>query len=251
MPPKRPVSVRVARSSGNRSSRSRPALSVSGKSTKTAPCSRSYFSGVCAEQDLVDLQVGVEVELDAGVVLEHLEADRVLAADALLVRIDADVEVVGQQVVVGAIQARSRRAGCRRASGPRAGGAAPGGRRAPGTPGSCPQATAAAAVNASRVRAISSRAFEPAAGRRRASRVMWNSPAPFSWPPRPCPAWSRRTRGSTRPHHRLTLMPSDTWSIAGSLTSPSRPAARRGLQQQAVGTRRCLGHSGWWLVVSG
>ena len=56
-----------------------------------------------AEQDLVDVQVGVQIELDARVVLQHLEANRVLAAEELLLRIDADVEVVGEQVVVGAI----------------------------------------------------------------------------------------------------------------------------------------------------
>ena len=58
---------------------SRPAFSVSGKSTKTVLISRSYFSGVPSEQDLVDVEVGVEIELDARVVLQHPEADRVLA----------------------------------------------------------------------------------------------------------------------------------------------------------------------------
>ena len=84
---------------------SRPAFSVSGKSTNTVFSSRSYLSGVVAEQDLVDVEVGVEIELNARVVLQHLEADRVLAADRLLLRIDADVEVVVQQIVVGAISA--------------------------------------------------------------------------------------------------------------------------------------------------
>ena len=37
--------------------------------------------------------------------LQHLEADRVLAADRLLLRIDADVEVVVEQVVVRAVAA--------------------------------------------------------------------------------------------------------------------------------------------------
>ena len=83
----------------------RPAFSVCGKSTKTVLSSRSYLSGVGAEQNLVDVQVGVQIELDARVVLEHLEADRVLAADRLLVRIDADVEVVEEQIVVRAIAA--------------------------------------------------------------------------------------------------------------------------------------------------
>ena len=62
-----------------------------------------------------------QVELDARVVLQHPEADRVLAADELLLRIDADVEVVGEQVVVGAVRAVARRAACRPSSA-RAGG---------------------------------------------------------------------------------------------------------------------------------
>ena len=47
-----------------------------------------------AEQNPVDRQVCVEVELNPRVVLQHLEANRVLAADDLLHRIDADVQVV-------------------------------------------------------------------------------------------------------------------------------------------------------------
>ena len=56
-----------------------------------------------AEEDLLDGEVGVEVELDPRVVLEHLEANRVHAADRLLFRIDPDVEVVGEEVVVRAV----------------------------------------------------------------------------------------------------------------------------------------------------
>ena len=55
-----------------------------------------------AVEDLVDVQVGVEIELDARRVLEHAERDRVLPADELLVRLDPDVEVIRQQVVVRA-----------------------------------------------------------------------------------------------------------------------------------------------------
>ena len=55
-----------------------------------------------AVEDLVDVQVGVEIELDTRRVLEHAERDRVLPADELLVRLDPDVEVIRQQVVVRA-----------------------------------------------------------------------------------------------------------------------------------------------------
>ena len=53
-------------------------------------------------EDLVDVQLSGQVELDAGAVLEHAEADGVLAGDGFGVGIDADVEVVIEQVVVGA-----------------------------------------------------------------------------------------------------------------------------------------------------
>jgi len=57
------------------------------------------------EEDLLDVERGDQVELDAGVVAEHLEADGVLATNELLLRIDADVEVVEEKIVVGAIAA--------------------------------------------------------------------------------------------------------------------------------------------------
>ena len=82
----------------------RPARSVSGKSTKTAPESRSILERGRAEENLVDVERFVQVELDARAVLEHPEADGVLAADELLFGIDADVEMVEEQVVVGAIR---------------------------------------------------------------------------------------------------------------------------------------------------
>ena len=46
----------------------------------------------------------MQVELDARAVLKHPEADGVLAAEELLVGIDADIEVVVEQIVVGAIR---------------------------------------------------------------------------------------------------------------------------------------------------
>ncbi len=58
-----------------------------------------------AEQDLLDRQVVVEIDLNPRIVLQHPEADGILAAQELLVRIDPHVEVVGQQIVVGAIAA--------------------------------------------------------------------------------------------------------------------------------------------------
>ncbi len=49
--------------------------------------------------------VGIELELDARAVLQHLEADGVCSADELLVGIDAEIEMVEEQIVVGAIGA--------------------------------------------------------------------------------------------------------------------------------------------------
>ena len=59
---------------------------------------------VVAQENLVDVQRVAQVELDARAVLEHPEADRVLAAETLLVGIDANVQVVIEQVVVGAVR---------------------------------------------------------------------------------------------------------------------------------------------------
>ena len=69
-------------------------------------CDRACTSASASPiDDLLDGEVREQLQLDARVVLEHLEADGVLAADPLLLGIDPDVEVVIQQVVVGAIAA--------------------------------------------------------------------------------------------------------------------------------------------------
>jgi hypothetical protein len=47
----------------------------------------------------------VEVQLDARVVLKHLEADGVDAREEFLFGVDADIEVVVEEVVVGAVAA--------------------------------------------------------------------------------------------------------------------------------------------------
>ena len=47
----------------------------------------------------------MQIELDAVVVLEHLEADGVFAADEFLFRIDANIEMVVEQIVISAIGA--------------------------------------------------------------------------------------------------------------------------------------------------
>ena len=56
-----------------------------------------------AQENFVDLERLGQVELDARAVLEHLEPDGVFAADELLFRIYADVEMVEEQIIVGAI----------------------------------------------------------------------------------------------------------------------------------------------------
>src|SRR6202046_567938 len=60
-----------------------------------------------SEQNLIDTKSGGQVELNASVVLQHLETDRVFPADELLFRVDADIEVVVKQVVVRAIRSVS------------------------------------------------------------------------------------------------------------------------------------------------
>ncbi len=56
-----------------------------------------------AEENLVDLQLGVEIELDPGVISEHAETYRVLSADDMTLGIHADVQVIGDQIVVGTV----------------------------------------------------------------------------------------------------------------------------------------------------
>src|SRR5271156_2108438 len=49
----------------------------------------------------------VQVELDARVVLEYLEANGIFSPDELLLWIDAHIQMVEEQIVVGAILAVS------------------------------------------------------------------------------------------------------------------------------------------------
>ena len=56
-----------------------------------------------AEKNPVYLERGVQIELDAPAVLQHLEADGVFSPEELLLRVDADIEVVKQQIIIGAI----------------------------------------------------------------------------------------------------------------------------------------------------
>ena len=79
--------------------------SVSGKSTNTAPESRSYFSGAVAQQNFVDVQCRVQIELNSRRIRQHLEADRILPAEILLLRIDANIQVIRKQIVVSPISA--------------------------------------------------------------------------------------------------------------------------------------------------
>src|SRR5262249_32040681 len=65
------------------------------------------FERSSAVEDLVDLQCVAQIELDATVIPEHAEANRVLSLNGFLSRIDADVEVVIKKIVVGAIRSVS------------------------------------------------------------------------------------------------------------------------------------------------
>src|SRR5262249_49924199 len=52
------------------------------------------------KNNFVNLQVLVEIQLDARVILQHAKANRILAADEFLFRIDANIQVIEKQVVV-------------------------------------------------------------------------------------------------------------------------------------------------------
>ena len=77
-----------------------------------------------AKQNLVDPETGRQVELNPRVVFEHPEADGVLPANELPHRIEADVEMIEEQIVVRTVAAvlptqdvRTRRLGRSRNSG--------------------------------------------------------------------------------------------------------------------------------------
>jgi hypothetical protein len=57
-----------------------------------------------AEEDFVDVEARVQIDLNARGLFQHAEADRVLPADELLRWIDANIEMVVEQVVVGAVR---------------------------------------------------------------------------------------------------------------------------------------------------
>jgi hypothetical protein len=71
------------------------------------------------QEYLVDLERRVQIELDAPAVFQHPEADAVLALEKLPFRVDADIEVVKEQVVVGAVRpvATAQNVGPRRRAG--------------------------------------------------------------------------------------------------------------------------------------
>src|SRR5580693_10230519 len=63
----------------------------------------------------------MKVELDARTVLKHFEANGILPADGLLLRINANIQVVRKQIIVDAVwtvgaaqNVRARRSGWRR-----------------------------------------------------------------------------------------------------------------------------------------
>jgi hypothetical protein len=79
-----------------------------GKPTNADPDFRSYFSSLVPSR-ILSVQCLVQIESDARAVLYHLESDRDLPAEELLLGIDANIEIVEQQVVVGAVWAVARR----------------------------------------------------------------------------------------------------------------------------------------------
>jgi len=55
------------------------------------------------EKYFVDVECGMQIELDALAILEHSEANGVLASKKLFVRVDTDIQVVEQEMIVGAV----------------------------------------------------------------------------------------------------------------------------------------------------
>src|SRR5262249_6988128 len=63
----------------------------------------SVFQGGGAHRYLVDVEVIVEVKLNAVVVTQHFESNRVLASDGFLVGINTNIETVRKQIVIRTI----------------------------------------------------------------------------------------------------------------------------------------------------
>ncbi len=75
-------------------------LQSSGKINETSADYPGVRQLPAAADDLLDLQFRFQVELDAGVVLEHLETDRVLSAPRPGCWIDPKIEIVGEKIIV-------------------------------------------------------------------------------------------------------------------------------------------------------
>ena len=82
-----------------------PFLSFCGKVDEDGAFLARVLERRAGKQNAIDGQGLMQIDLDAVVVGQHAEADRVLAAEEFLVGVEADVEVVVQQVVVGAVAA--------------------------------------------------------------------------------------------------------------------------------------------------
>src|SRR5262245_16193721 len=72
-----------------------------GKVHEDSPQFARIFQFGRAEQDFVYIEIGEQVELDSRIIPQHLETDRIFSADELLLRINANIQLVGEQVVVG------------------------------------------------------------------------------------------------------------------------------------------------------
>mgnify|MGYP001286971208 CR=1 FL=1 len=82
-----------------------PGLELPRKVDKHRVQLTSVLKRLPLQEDLVDGEVTVQIELDPLVLTQHAEADRVPAAKRPGLRVYADIEMVVQQVVVGAIAA--------------------------------------------------------------------------------------------------------------------------------------------------
>ena len=82
-----------------------PALSIDGEIDKYRALIALVFQLGRAHYDLVHVERLGKLELDAVVVLEHLETNGRFAADVLFIGVDADIEVIIDKIVIGAIPA--------------------------------------------------------------------------------------------------------------------------------------------------
>src|SRR6202034_1293136 len=80
-------------------------IDVDGSARRTLEAERQGRLIRLLQKNLIDLKRPHEIQLNAAAVLQHFEADGILTAQGSLLRIYPYVQVVVEQIVVGAIRA--------------------------------------------------------------------------------------------------------------------------------------------------